>query len=92
MSFDVVPGTVQGIKAMPRSSHKLLLCFGLIVPGIFPMYLCSKSVQEPQLLIPVGLGMATIYASVLFVKIFQTISVKSFNKLLSIHPRSLYDQ
>ncbi|HPR83176.1 MAG TPA: sodium ion-translocating decarboxylase subunit beta [Pontiellaceae bacterium] len=57
----------QGIDVMLHSDPKLAIArFCLILVGLLLVYLGKKGVLEPLLMIPMGLGMATINASVMF--------------------------
>jgi len=57
----------QGIATLLASDTNILLArIGLILLGFLLIYLGKKGVLEPLLMIPMGLGMATINASILF--------------------------
>lgn len=57
----------QGFEALADSDPKFVLArFFLIAVGFVMIYLGRKGTLEPLLMIPMGLGMATINASVLF--------------------------
>lgn len=66
MSLETFLSAFQGIEAMLHSSPQMVLArLGLIALGIFLMYLGKKGVLDPLLMIPMGLGMAVINASVM---------------------------
>ena len=59
----------QGIATLAASEPKIM--FGrifLMLLGFFLMYLGSRNVLEPLLMIPMGLGMSTINAGVMFLE------------------------
>ena len=59
----------QGIATLAASGPKIM--FGrifLMLLGFFLMYLGSRNVLEPLLMIPMGLGMSTINAGVMFLE------------------------
>ena len=57
----------QGVDVMLHSEPKLAIArFCLVLVGLLLVYLGKKGVLEPLLMIPMGLGMATINASVMF--------------------------
>ena len=57
----------QGIDVMLHSEPKLAIArFCLVLAGLLFVYLGKKGILEPLLMIPMGLGMATINASVMF--------------------------
>jgi len=57
----------QGIGTLCQSNTVILLTrIGLILLGILLVYLGRKGVLEPLVMIPMGLGMATINAGVMF--------------------------
>ncbi|MDR2847764.1 MAG: sodium ion-translocating decarboxylase subunit beta [Bacteroidales bacterium] len=57
----------QGISSLLASDTPILIArIGLILLGILLVYLGRKGVLEPLVMIPMGLGMATINAGVLF--------------------------
>ncbi len=67
MTFDAFLNVFQGIQTFAVSPPATVLArIFLILLGLFLMYLGRKGVLEPLLMIPMGLGMATINASVLF--------------------------
>lgn len=56
----------QGIEAMLHSTpHMIFARLGLIILGMVLIYLGKKGILEPLLMIPMGLGMAVINASVM---------------------------
>lgn len=56
----------QGIGTLLNSGTTLFLArIGLMALGLFLIYLGKKKILEPLLMIPMGLGMATINASVM---------------------------
>jgi len=57
----------QGISTMSAVPPAILAArLGLICLGIFMLYLGKKGILDPLLMIPMGLGMATVNAGVLF--------------------------
>lgn len=57
----------QGFGTLQASTNTIIIArFALIFLGILLVYLGKKGVLEPLLMIPMGLGMATINASILF--------------------------
>ncbi len=57
----------QGVHLMMETEPKLVLArFALILLGFLMIYLGKKGVLEPLLMIPMGLGMSTINAAVMF--------------------------
>lgn len=57
----------QGVDVMLHSDPKLAIArFCLVLTGLLLVYLGKKGTLEPLLMIPMGLGMATINASVMF--------------------------
>ncbi len=66
MSLETFLSAFQGIEAMLHSSPQMVLArLGLIALGMLLIYLGKKGVLEPLLMIPMGLGMAVINASVM---------------------------
>lgn len=66
MSWDMFLSAFQGIEAMLHSSPRMIIArFSLIFLGMLLIYLGKKGVLEPLLMIPMGLGMAVINASVM---------------------------
>lgn len=67
MSIHSILDVFQGVQTIISSPLATSLSrVGLIILGILLMYLGRKGILEPLLMIPMGLGMATINASVLF--------------------------
>jgi oxaloacetate decarboxylase beta subunit len=61
-----LPSLFQGIGTLLNSGITLFLArTGLMALGLFLIYLGKKKILEPLLMIPMGLGMATINASVM---------------------------
>jgi sodium ion-translocating decarboxylase beta subunit len=57
----------QGIATLVASDTTILLArIGLILLGLLLVYLGKKEILEPLLMIPMGLGMATINAGIMF--------------------------
>lgn len=66
MSWDMFLSAFQGIEAILHSSPQMVLArVGLIALGMTLIYLGKKGILEPLLMIPMGLGMAVINASVM---------------------------
>lgn len=67
MDISIVQKIFQGISTLLLSDNIILFSrIGLIFLGILLVNLGRKGVLEPLLMIPMGLGMATINASILF--------------------------
>ena len=67
MSLDSILEIFQGINTFLAQDPTLALSrLGLIALGILLVYLGKKEVLEPLLMIPMGLGMATVNAAVMF--------------------------
>ena len=68
MSFiEVFPDVFQGITTLFHSEPKIAITrIFLILLGFTLMYLGRKGVLEAMIMIPMGLGMATVNASVMF--------------------------
>jgi len=70
MSIDSLLSIFQGFNTMglALATEPMLFAarFGLIFLGILLVYLGKKEVLEPLLMIPMGLGMATVNAAVMF--------------------------
>lgn len=67
MSLDSIFDIFQGIGTMFAQEPSMAFArIGLIFLGILLVYLGKKEILEPLLMIPMGLGMATINASVMF--------------------------
>jgi oxaloacetate decarboxylase beta subunit len=57
----------QGVSTMLVSEPVIVVSrIGLIILGILLVYLGKKGILEPLLMVPMGLGMATINASIMF--------------------------
>lgn len=66
MSWETLLSAFAGIEAMLNSSPSMVIArFGLIFLGMVLIYLGKKGILEPLLMIPMGLGMAVINASVM---------------------------
>jgi len=66
MSWQMFLSAFQGIEALLHSSPQMVVArFGLIFLGMLLIYLGKKGILEPLLMIPMGLGMAVINASVM---------------------------
>jgi oxaloacetate decarboxylase beta subunit len=81
----------QGVSTMLLSDPVITFTrIGLIFLGILLVYLGRKGVLEPLLMIPMGLGMATINASIMFLpngtqgNLFVDPMVTDINQLLDI--------
>ena len=67
MNIDTFLQLFQGISTLLLSEPVILFTrIGLIFLGILLVYLGRKGVLEALLMIPMGLGMATINASIMF--------------------------
>ncbi|HNY22515.1 MAG TPA: sodium ion-translocating decarboxylase subunit beta [Treponemataceae bacterium] len=67
MSLDSILGIFQGIQTLFAVDPTMAFArIGLIFLGILLVYLGKKEVLEPLLMIPMGLGMATVNAGVMF--------------------------
>jgi oxaloacetate decarboxylase beta subunit len=67
MSLDSVFGVFQGIQTLMQASPGMVVArLGLILLGLALVYLGKKGTLEPLLMIPMGLGMATVNAAVMF--------------------------
>ena len=70
----------QGIDVMLHSDHKMAIArFCLVLTGMLLVYLGKKGVLEPLLMIPMGLGMATINASVMFFDPINMVAQQTIN-------------
>jgi hypothetical protein len=57
----------QGIATLVASEPKIMIgCLFLMLLGFLLIYLGSKNVREPLLMIPLGLGMSSINAAGMF--------------------------
>jgi len=67
MDITILQKLFQGISTLLLSDNVILFSrIGLIILGILLVNLGRKGILEPLLMIPMGLGMATINASILF--------------------------
>lgn len=67
ITLDSILSVFQGIGTLFGSSPGMAISrLGLIVLGLFLMYLGRKGVLEALIMIPMGLGMATVNASVMW--------------------------
>lgn len=67
MEIDIFYKLFQGPSTMLLSDPVIMFTrIGLIALGILLVYLGRKGILEPMLMIPMGLGMATINASIMF--------------------------
>lgn len=67
MSFDSILDIFQGVGTLFAVSPTMAFArIGLIFLGILLVYLGKKEVLEPLLMIPMGLGMSTVNAAVMF--------------------------
>jgi oxaloacetate decarboxylase beta subunit len=66
MSWEMFLSAFQGVEALLQSTPQMIIArLGLIILGVVLIYLGKKGVLEPLLMIPMGLGMAVINASVM---------------------------
>jgi carboxybiotin decarboxylase len=91
MDINVLMKLFQGISTLLVSEPVIAFSrVGLIILGITLVYLGKKGILEPLLMIPMGLGMATINASVMFMpngqhgNLFIDPMVTDINQLLDI--------
>jgi len=89
--MDIIYKLFQGFSTLALSDP--LISFtrvGLVFLGIFLVYLGKKGILEPLLMIPMGLGMATINASIMFLpdgtqgNLFVDPLVTDINLLLNV--------
>ena len=67
MSLDSILGIFQGITSLAAVPTSMMIArIGLIILGLVLVYLGKKGTLEPLLMIPMGLGMATVNAAVMF--------------------------
>jgi len=82
MTWDSILNIFQGFQTFAYSfSHEPIMGFariGLILLGMLLMYLGKKGILEPLLMIPMGLGMATVNAAIMF---FDPINMASGNSV-----------
>jgi carboxybiotin decarboxylase len=91
MKFEIIYKLFQGFSSLLLSDPLISTTrVGLIILGILLVYLGRKGVLEPLLMIPMGLGMATINASIMFMpdgsqgNLFVDPMVTEINQLLDI--------
>jgi carboxybiotin decarboxylase len=91
MDINIIYKLFQGISSLVLSEPIIAFSrIGLIILGILLIYLGRKGILEPLLMIPMGLGMATINASIMFMpdgrqgNIFVDPLVTDVNQLLDI--------
>ncbi len=67
MSFDSILGIFQGFATLISSEPLMVAArLGMMALGLVLVYLGKKGTLEPLLMIPMGLGMATVNAAVMF--------------------------
>ncbi len=67
MSFDSILGVFQGVETLFASEPSLAIArIALIFLGMLLVFLGKKGTLEPLLMIPMGLGMTTVNAAVMF--------------------------
>jgi oxaloacetate decarboxylase beta subunit len=67
MSLDSILGVFQGVQTLFAVSPAMVAArIGLIFLGLVLVYFGKKGTLEPLLMIPMGLGMATVNAAVMF--------------------------
>jgi len=67
MSLESILSVFQGAGSMMASDPMMVIArIGLIILGILLVYLGKKEILEPLLMIPMGLGMSTVNAAVMF--------------------------
>ena len=67
MSLDSVLGIFQGVETLFAVPTTMMIArIGLIVLGLVLVFLGKKGTLEPLLMIPMGLGLATVNAAVMF--------------------------
>jgi oxaloacetate decarboxylase beta subunit len=70
MTIDSLVNIFQGVATLAESfSHNPTIAFvriGLIFLGFLLIYLGKKGILEPLLMVPMGLGMATVNAAIMF--------------------------
>ncbi len=70
MTIDSLVNIFQGVATLAESfSHNPTVAFvriGLIFLGFLLIYLGKKGILEPLLMVPMGLGMATVNAAIMF--------------------------
>jgi oxaloacetate decarboxylase beta subunit len=66
MNLETFLSAFQGLEAMLHSTPQMVMArIGLILLGFLLIYLGKKGILEPLLMIPMGLGMSVINASVM---------------------------
>jgi sodium ion-translocating decarboxylase beta subunit len=67
MSWDSILGIFQGIETLFQTEPQMAIArIALILLGFLLIYLGKKGTLEPLLMIPMGLGMSTVNAAVMF--------------------------
>src|SRR5512133_2346665 len=67
MSWDSIFGIFQGIETLFQTEPQMAIArIALILLGFLLIYLGKKGTLEPLLMIPMGLGMSTVNAAVMF--------------------------
>ena len=67
LSWESIMGIFQGVQTLFSSSPEIAVArICLIILGFVLVYLGKKQILEPLLMIPMGLGMSTINAAVMF--------------------------
>lgn len=91
MKMDIFFKLFQGFSTLLLSDPIISFTrVGLIILGILLVYLGKKGILEPLLMIPMGLGMATINASIMFLpdgsqgNLFVDPLVTDINQLLNV--------
>jgi oxaloacetate decarboxylase beta subunit len=91
MKMDLFFKLFQGFSTLLLSDPMISFTrIGLIILGVLLVYLGKKGILEPLLMIPMGLGMATINASIMFLpdgsqgNLFVDPLVTDINQLLNI--------
>lgn len=81
MNFNILD-IFQGVQMMLHADLKTTIArFCLVLVGFLLIYLGKKGVLEPLLMIPMGLGMATINASVMFFDPINMVAKNPINPL-----------
>jgi sodium ion-translocating decarboxylase beta subunit len=91
MKMDIFYKLFQGFSTLLLSDPVISFTrIGLIILGVLLVYLGKKGILEPLLMIPMGLGMATINASIMFMpdgsqgNLFVDPLVTDINQLLNV--------
>lgn len=81
----------QGISTLLQSDSTIMFArIGLIILGLLLIYLGKKGILEPLLMIPMGLGMATINAAIMIMpsgaqgNLFVDPLITDYNQLLDV--------